>query len=291
MFLPAAWRLAMPAPFLYSRPMAELLASLQLAIEAAFVLLSLAAGIDWLRHRDSRRSHLALAFGSLTALILIAPAIGQVGAFNQALTDIAVVVLLLSGYALLMVRASFIPLRPATLNAVRVAIAAVAVLAFAAQLPADPQAPHGTLQATAVVAVLVTWGLCIIEPIVRLLRASTHRPAVESARLRALSLGYAALLAEVAAASIGGSTARHPYFVLATDLITLAIVPLLYVSFLPPPLLRWLWRQPEEDAFRNGLHDLLLFSPDRATLARRALGWATRLVGGGGALLIDPDGS
>src|SRR3989442_15293995 len=116
-FLPAAWRLAMPAPFLYSRPMAELLASLQLAIEAAFVLLSLAAGIDWLRHRDSRRSHLALAFGSLTALILIAPAIGEVGAFNQTVIDIAVVVFLLSGYALLMFRASFIPLRPTTLSA------------------------------------------------------------------------------------------------------------------------------------------------------------------------------
>src|SRR5438034_5785697 len=291
MFLPAAWRLATPAPLLYSRPMADLLAGLQLAIEVAFVLLTLAAGIDWLHHRDSRRSHLALAFGSLTALILMAPAIGRVGALNQALTDIAVVVLLLSGYALLMFRASFIPFRPTTLSAIRFAISAVAVLAFAAQLPPTSQAPHSTLQATAVVALLVTWGLCLVEPIVRLLRASAHRPAVESARLRALSLGYAALLAEVAAASISGSTARHPYFVLATDLITLAIVPLLYVSFSPPTLLRWLWRQPEEDAFRNGLHDLLLFSPDRATLAHRALGWATRLVGGGGALIIDPDGS
>ena len=47
----------------------------------------------------------------------------------------------------------------------------------------------------------------------------------------------------------------------------------------------------EEDAFRKALHDLLLYSPDRPTLAQRALGWATRLVGGASAVIIDPDGS
>ena len=271
--------------------MADLLLGLQLAIEAAFVLLALAALVDWMRHRDTRRSHLAVAFGSLTALILISPALDQAGPFNQLSTDVAVVFLLLSGYALLMFRASFIPLAATTLRAVRIAILAVAALAIVAQLPADPQQPHGLLQSVALVAVLVTWSLCILEPIFRLWRASNRRPAVESARLRALSLGYAALLAEIGAATFAGSVAHHPYFELATALVTLTIVPLLYVSFSPPSWLRWAWRQPEEDAFRNALHDLLRYSPDRATLAHRALGWATRLVGGAGAFIVDSDGS
>jgi Signal transduction histidine kinase len=271
--------------------MADLLLGLQLAIEAAFVLLALAALVDWMRHRDTRRSHLAVAFGSLTALILISPALDQAGPFNQLSTDVAVVFLLLSGYALLMFRASFIPLAATTLRAVRIAILAVAALAIVAQLPADPQQPHGLLQSVALVAVLVTWSLCILEPIFRLWRASNRRPAVESARLRALSLGYAALLAEIGAATFAGSVAHHPYFELATALVTLSIVPLLYVSFSPPSWLRWAWRQPEEDAFRNALHDLLRYSPDRATLAHRALGWATRLVGGAGAFIVDSDGS
>ena len=271
--------------------MADLLLGLQLAIEAAFVLLALAALIDWMRNRDTRRGHLAVAFGSLTALIVLSPALDQAGPFNQLSTDVAVVFLLLSGYALLMFRASFIPLAATTLRAVRIAILAVAALAIVAQLPADPQQPHGLLQSVALVAVLVTWSLCILEPIFRLWRASNRRPAVESARLRALSLGYAALLAEIGAATFAGSVAHHPYFELATALVTLSIVPLLYVSFSPPSWLRWAWRQPEEDAFRNALHDLLLYSPDRATLAHRALGWATRLVGGAGALIVDSDGS
>jgi len=47
----------------------------------------------------------------------------------------------------------------------------------------------------------------------------------------------------------------------------------------------------EEDQFRSALHDLLLYSPDRRTLAQRALGWALRLVGGESAFVIDSDRS
>jgi signal transduction histidine kinase len=91
--------------------------------------------------------------------------------------------------------------------------------------------------------------------------------------------------------TFGGTLVNHPYYALATSVLTLAIVPVLYVSFSPPGWLRWMWRQPEEDAFRSALHELLLYSPDRATFAQRALLWATRLVGGAGALIVDADGS
>jgi signal transduction histidine kinase len=69
------------------------------------------------------------------------------------------------------------------------------------------------------------------------------------------------------------------------------MVPVLYVAFFPPAWLRRIWRQPEEDQFRHALHDLLLYSPDRATLADRALVWTERLVGGEAAFLLDSDGS
>ena len=263
---------------------------MQWATEGAFVLLTVATVIDWIRHPDTRNGHLALAFGSLTALIVLASAVGRAGAFNQLVTDATLVVFLLSGYALLMFRDTLIPLG-AVRRWVTIGIAVVAGLAIFAQLPSDPQPRLGRFQSIAAGAVLITWGLCIVEPIVRLWVTSTHRRAVESARLRALSLGYAALLAEVGVATLAGSAARHPYFVLATDIVTLATLPLLYVSFSPPSWLRRFWRQPEEDAFRNALHDLLLYSPDRATLAQRAIGWAARLVGGTSAVIIDSDGS
>ena len=65
--------------------MANVLVGLQWATEAAFVLLTLAAVIDWTRHRDIRSGHLAIAFGSLTALILIAPLVGHAGPLNPLL--------------------------------------------------------------------------------------------------------------------------------------------------------------------------------------------------------------
>jgi signal transduction histidine kinase len=271
--------------------MSGLLSVLDWAIRAAFVLLTLAAVADSVRHRDRRHAYLALAFGSLTTVILISAALGGSGLLGQLLTDIELVVFLLSGYALLMFRDSFIPLGRVVRRAVMIGIAAVAIIGVAAQLSADPQAESSPFQAAVTVVVLLTWALCVLEPTLRMWRASVGRPAVERARLRAVSLGYAALVAEVLAVSLAGSTARNQTFTLVTSLVTLAIVPLLYVSFLPPSWLRWLWRQPEEDEFRKSLHDLLLYSPDRATLAQRALVWATRLVGGAEALIVDADGS
>jgi signal transduction histidine kinase len=269
---------------------ADVLVGLQWATEAAFLLLTLAAVIDWTHHRDNRSGHLAVAFGSLTALIVISPAVGQAGALDPLLTDIALVTFLLSGYALLMFRDALIPLGAAK-RWVTVGIVVVALLAFAVQFPSDPQGRLGPLQTLAAGAVLITWALCIVEPIFRMWVTSIHRRAVESARLRSLSLGYAALIAEVGVAAVAGSAARTPYFRLFIGLVTLAIVPLLYVSFSPPAWLRRIWRGPEEDAFRNALHELLLYSPDRPTLAQRALAWATRLVGGASAVIVDADGS
>jgi signal transduction histidine kinase len=66
---------------------------------------------------------------------------------------------------------------------------------------------------------------------------------------------------------------------------------MLFFSFYPPTWLRRMWSQPEEEELRQGLHSLLTFSPDRATQARTALEWATRLVGGAGAVIVDSDGS
>jgi len=118
----------------------------------------------------------------------------------------------------------------------------------------------------------------------------SSRGMLEQARLRALSLGYLGLLAVVIVGTLLGAV-RSGALSLLTDLFVLAVIPLLVLAFSPPVWLRRIWRQPEEDEFRHALHDLLLYSPDRVTLAQRALGWAARLVGGEAAFVIDSDGS
>src|SRR4030088_1455449 len=262
-----------------------------LAIEVAFVLLTVAMLADWLSHRERRRAYLALAFGSLTLLVLLAPSLSQSGSYGPLVTDVGIVLFLLSGWALLMFRDSFMSLGANIRRFAAIALVLVALLGFAAQLPVDTQQPHAPLQTIALAAILTAWVLCVTEPIVTLWLASRGRPAVEGARMRALSLGYAGLVAVIFVGTLGGELVRNPAGQFVLDLVALAMVPTLYFSFHPPVWLRRLWSQPEEEELRQGLHSLLSFSPDRITQAQRALDWATRLVGGAGALIIDWDSS
>src|SRR5207253_2452930 len=197
----------------YSAAVSELLLLLQLAIEVAFAILALRTVASWMRQPDRRHGNLAIALGSLALLLLLAPALGGTGPTAQVLTDIAVVLFLVSGYGLLMFRESFVPFRTSTTRLLTLAIVGTTAGSFS---------------------------------------------------------NWASLL---------------------VDVLALATVPILYVAFFPPAWLRRVWRQPEEDQFRHALHDLLLYSPDRATLADRALSWAERLVGGESTFVIDSDGS
>ena len=269
--------------------MNDLLLVLQVAIAFAFGLLAVRTVVSWIPQRDRRHGYLALAMSSLSLVILIAPVLGLPGAGGRALTDLAVGLFLLSGFALVMFRDSFVPFEPRTRRLIGGGIMVVGALALVAQIPANPQTSHSWLQSIVLAAVLLTWALCILEPIVRFWMASDGRPAVEAARLRALSLGCGGILTVVMIGTYGAGLGQAG--TLVTDIIILAVVPVLYCSFAPPAWLRRFWRQPEEDQFRNALHDLLLYSPDRQTLAHRALGWAQRLIGGESAFVIDSDRS
>jgi signal transduction histidine kinase len=269
--------------------MTELLLVLQVAIALAFGALAVRSAASWIRERDRRHGYLALAMGPLALLILIAPALGGGGAESLVLTDLALVLFLFSGYALLMFRDAFLPFARVTHWAITATLGLIAIFAIAVELPPDPQRSHSALQSVALVAVLIAWMLCILEPTVRFWEAARERRAVEAAQLRALSTGYVGILLVVIVGITGAGLGQ--VWTLLTDFMALAVVPILYVSFAPPAWLRRVWRQPEEDEFRSALHDLLVHSPDRQTLAGKALGWAQRLVGGESAFMIDPDHS
>ena len=269
--------------------MADPILILSVAIEVAFAVLAIRTIVSWVRQPDRRHGNLALAMSALAITMLVAPVLGGDGVNGQLVTDVAAVVFLVSGYGLLTFRDSFVPFRPATMRLITLAIVVIGVLDIALQLPASPESPHTPLQTVALAATVGVWAFCILEPIVTFWMASQGRPAVEKARLRALSTGYAALLLVILTGTLAGSFSS--VLQVAVDVVALATVPVLYVAFFPPAWLRRIWRQPEEDQFRLALHDLLLYSPDRATLADRALVWAERLIGGDAAYVIDSNGS
>src|SRR5207253_4799706 len=142
-------------------------------------------------------------------------------------------------------------------------------------------------------ALIVAWAGTVIEPIVRFWLVARGLPKVQAWRLRSLSLGFAGLVGILLFVLIlAGAriTTTNASIQLALQLVVLAIVPLLYVSFAPPAWLRREWRSSEEEGLRAFMQDLLLLHEDRNTLATRALEWAMRLAGGASAVAFETDG-
>jgi signal transduction histidine kinase len=206
------------------------------------------------------------------------------------LGDLALILFMTSGYALLLFRDSFIPLsRRLRIGALVLCVVATA-FALLVTIPSDRSHPLTTFQSAATFAIVLVWSACVIEPIVRFWMASRRRPAVQRARLRAIAGGYGAILLILLAAGFGGSAATNPAVLWLFEAVAIIALPLLYVSFAAPRWLRRVWRQGEEEEYRDAVHDLVLFSPDRPTLAKRASEWGLRLVGAEGIAIVDANG-
>ena len=255
---------------------------------AAFVALGAAIAYHWYRERARTQGKLALALISLGAVA----AIGRLqdpGRPSPVVTAVTLVLFVASGYFVLLFRDEFIPLsRPARRGANLLLVVSIAVVVLDATVfaNADP------LVVLAIQLELVTaWAIFTGEPIARFWLASASLPAVQKIRLRFLSFGFGVLILLLFVAVLGGAALRTPAAILVTQLLALAVVPAIYVSFAPPPLLRRIWRMSEENAVGAAMQDLLIFSPSRQVLAERAAFWAVRLVGATSGFIVDADGN
>jgi signal transduction histidine kinase len=263
----------------------------QAVVSLSFLALGLFTVIDWLNHRERSRGYLALALGTL-GLTSVAGQLSAIAAyrFEPWIGDVTIILFMTSGYALLLFRDSLIPLNPSVRLSALALTGLVTAFGLAVALPQDPAVQPTTVQSAATIALVLVWSACVLEPLIRFWRASRGRRSVQRARLRALAGGYGAILAILLVAGFGGSTSRNPAVQWAFEAIAIVAVPLLYVGFAPPGWLRRLWRQGEEQQFFEAVHDLVLFSPDRPTLARRAAEWGLRLMGADGIAIVEPSG-
>jgi len=258
---------------------------LQQVIYASFCLLSLLTLRDWLRHRDRPRARVAVAIGTL-ALVVVASDVDTLTGARYVVPAVATQVLFpWSGYAFLLVRDAFVPLRRGVRIGVGVVVGAVALsgVYFAGQT--TPDGARVALPLLYYGIWLGLWSACVIEPIVKFWVVSTRRRSVQRARLRALSIGYGLVIVILAFSFATRAQATNPAVQLVIQLTSLAVVPTLYASFAPPRWLRVIWRQDEEEALAGAIHGLLLSSTDAERLLTEALDWAMRLVGADGALV------
>ncbi|TAN32429.1 response regulator [bacterium] len=291
------WSTCSPArypPFSASAPpevsMKDLLPYLQNISALAFLLLGVLTAVTWVRRRDPSVGFLALAivllalvssFGRITSLLHLT---------SPALTQVSLFAFVGSGYALLRYRGSLIPLtRTWHIVALVATVAAVAVF-LAAQVLVAAGIAHLDVETGAAIALVLVWAALVVEPTVRFWLVARGVPAVQAWRLRSLSIGFAGIVAILLFAVLAGEVANNPVAQVVIQVLVIAIVPLLYVSFSPPAWLRRQWRASEEEGLRAFMEQFLL-SDDRDALANRALEWAMRIVGGGAAASFADDGT
>jgi signal transduction histidine kinase len=268
--------------------MSTIVLALQYAVAGGFLLVTVVAYREWLVWHGRSRAYLVLATGLLAAVSCLSVGAATTRGLAMALiNDLTVACFLGAGFALFLFRHSLLSVGSRVLAGLL--MLCVLALAFTVAVVTLPLAGVG-LQTLDGAVVLVAWLACVGEPVVRLWRYSLGRPAVQQARLRALATAYAGIIVLTAIETLGYSISAVPAVRVALELLSLAIIPILYVSFSPPRWLRRLWRQPEEEAYSAAMRDLLLFWPDRETLAAKAIDWAVRLVGGNGGTLVGTDG-
>ncbi len=262
----------------------------QAVVSLSFLALGVFTVVDWLRHRERSRGYLALALATLGLTSVLGQLNALTGYRVPAVSELTLVLFMASGYALLLFRDSFIRLSRRLRLGALVLVAGTTAFALVVTLPSDPHQQPTALQFAATILLIVVWAACVIEPIVRFWVASRHRPTVQRARLRAVAGGYGAIVLILLVAGFGGAAAANPLVQWLFEAVAIIALPLLYASFAAPRWLRRLWRQREEDEYRDAVHDLVLFSPDRPTLARRASEWGLRLVGADGIAIVDANG-
>ncbi len=249
-----------------------------------FVALGVAIAYRWYRDRGRAQAMLA---GALISLAVVA-ALGRIPNPPPVLSGADLALFMVSGFFVLLFRHEFVPIGRTTLAlayallvvAIGVGILDVFVFSNASPLVASVLG----------IVIVVPWAIFVGEPIVRFWIESIRLPAVQKARMRFLSVGFGLLIVVLLVAVIAGSAMRSPTAIIATQLIALAAVPVIYVSFAPPAILRRIWRLSEENEIRAALQDLLIFSPSRQVMAERAAYWAVRMMGGKSGFVSDADG-
>jgi len=258
----------------------------QYATTAAFAVIAALTVRDWLVTRDRSRMFLALAIASLAAVSILGQVAKLLGpSFTAASAYVTITVFLVSGLALLLFRDAVIPLKPRTLRLVVGIVIATGVLEIGVQAIFGRTAPK-PVQLIAAAAFVLVWSGCVGEPSLRLWFAARRRTVVQRARMRALSLGYLAIVALLLVAVFAASFAAQPILQIGIALATIAIVPLLYAGFVPPAWLRRTWRQSEEAKFQQATSDIVMFASDQHALATRSLDWAIRLTGADAGLFM-----
>ena len=257
-----------------------------------FAALALIAWLQWRRRGGSSAGWLAATMSTLGVVVVVGLFVPEHSSSQlvELVRKAEIAVIVLFPYFLFRFAASFGAM-PRWLDLIAATVTALlSVGAFL--MPSFPES--GETRSTPIqlyiIVLLLQWFLLSAIVSTRLWRAGKGQPNVARQRMRTLSLGAMGLAIVLIIAGAAPAGDEVTAFQIVTQLLALAIGPLLLFGFAPPALLRMAWRRPETAKFQQAEIGLM----EAATptdVATALLPHVSALSAGRGSVLLDQAGS
>jgi signal transduction histidine kinase len=242
----------------------------------------------WVQRRDRASMWAAIAFGSLAALLLLGLIPNNPGNLvERGIGRVAIALIVVFPYLLFRFTNAFRTPHRRLAEALVGLTAILVVWTFALPSIPQPGEARGAAFQAFVVAFVIHWTILSVVSALSLWRAGRAQPTVARRRMQFLALGTAAITMAVVLAL---PTNQGDGLKLGSSILATLSVLWFVLGFAPPPLLRMLWRAPEQRRLQDAIAGLLTFAESQEEVASRVLEPAAGIVGAGAIAIRNADG-
>ncbi len=256
----------------------------------AYGVLALATINQWRTRRDRAAAWAAFCFGTLGLVVVLGRLIPQhPHDFSERFVQkIDIALFLLFPYLLHRFTTVF---RPATSLLERLlGLMTVGMVAWTFALPRIPaagQSRPGWFYAY-LAGFMIHWTILSAVAATRLWRAGGGEPSVARRRMRLLALATAALT--IALFFVVATSQSYSWLAVASSALGILAAFAFLLGFVPPSIVRLLWRRPEQEQVQKAILDLVTLAMSQEEIAQRVLPPMADIVGARAIILWNEQG-
>jgi signal transduction histidine kinase len=240
--------------------------------------------------RDRAAAWAAAAFGALGVVVVLGKLVPMHphGFWEHFLQKLDIAILLLFPYLLHRFTTAF---RKATSRLEQaLGLMTVVMVGWTFALPSIPASGESRsgLFIAYLVGFMIHWTVLSTVAAVRLWRAGSGQPSVARRRMRLLAIASALLTAALFAAV--GTSRNYSAPALLSQLLAIVAAGGFLLAFVPPTLVRLLWRRPEQERLQHALRDLVTLAKSQEEVAQRVVEPMAEIVGAQTVTIRNDDG-
>jgi signal transduction histidine kinase len=256
----------------------------------AYAALALATINQWRTRRDRAAAWAAFCFGTLGLVVVI----GQIlpdhphGFSERFLQKIDVALFLLFPYLLHRFTTVF---RSATSLLERLlGLMTLGMIAWTFALPHIPASGESRPAwfYAYLAAFMIHWTVLSTVAASRLWRAGAGQPSVARRRMRLLAFATATLT--VALFFVVVTSKSYSWLSIASAALGIVAALTFLLGFVPPTIVRLLWRRPEQERIQSAIRDLISLATNQEEVAARVLGPMADIVGARAISIVNEEG-